>query len=373
MARRLYSNTATEATLTASITSAATSFTLNSFSGYPAVPFTATLDRGKADEEVVLVTAVSVSTVTVTRGYDGTVAKAHAAGATFLHTTVARDFDEANSHVNTSLAVHGLAGAVVGTTDVQTLTNKTLTTPTLSEPTITGTATMASATLSGTLSVTGATTLAALTATTGAFSGTVTAAAPTAAGHLVTKTYADALGSEADTASTIVRRSASKVIAAATVSGLVAPTLGDQAANKAYADALGTAAATASTIMRRDASGNTAVNKITAAAAATAANDLLRKGEFDTRVANLPTRIATGNASVSMPAGSTQITAAVPFGVTFTTAPVVLITMTESGNDYMWIAWAQSITTTGFTVRIYSTAAGAPATAPISFNWMAVA
>jgi hypothetical protein len=66
---------------------------------------------------VVLITAVSSSTVTATRGYDGTTPKSHAAGATFTHTTVAKDFDEANAHVNAATGVHGLAGGLVGTTD----------------------------------------------------------------------------------------------------------------------------------------------------------------------------------------------------------------------------------------------------------------
>lgn len=171
MARRQYSNTATEATLTGGVASADTSFILTSFAGFPAVPFTATISRGESDEEVVLITAVSSSTVTATRGYDGTAAKAHSAGATFTHTTVAKDYDEANAHVNTSAGVHGLAGSVVGTTDTQTLTNKTLTSPTLAGAVNTGTTTMVNAALSGTLSVSGATTLAALAATDGSFSG----------------------------------------------------------------------------------------------------------------------------------------------------------------------------------------------------------
>lgn len=163
MTRRQYSNTATEATLTSAVAAADTSIILTSFADYPPAPFTATISRGEVDEEVVLATAVSGSTLTVTRGYDGTTSKAHSAGATFLHTTVAKDFDEANAHVNTAVGVHGVVSSLVGTTDTQTLTNKTLTTPTISGPTITGTTAAASATLSGTLSVAGATALAAAT------------------------------------------------------------------------------------------------------------------------------------------------------------------------------------------------------------------
>lgn len=265
MSARNYSNTATQAALTGSITSADASFTVASFAGFPAAPFTAALDRGTASEEIVLVTAVSGSTITATRGYDGTTAKSHAAGAQFLHVTVAMDYAEANSHVNATAGVHGVTGALVGATQVQTLTNKTLTTPTVTAPTVTGTATLASATLSGTLSVAGSATLAALVATTGTFSGnvavtgTLSAAAttlasltvsgaatlasgtvtatPTLAAHLVRKDYADALGDTANTANTIVRRSAASAISALILNGLADnPTSGDWAANKNYVD-----------------------------------------------------------------------------------------------------------------------------------------
>jgi hypothetical protein len=161
--RRQYSNTATQATLAGAAAAADTSMTLTSFADYPPPPFTATISRGEVDEEVVLVTAVSASTVTMTRGYDSTTAKSHAAGASFIHTTVARDFDEANAHVNATTGVHGVTSGLVGTTDTQTLTNKTLTSPALSSPTVTGTATLASATLSGSISVTGAATLSSAT------------------------------------------------------------------------------------------------------------------------------------------------------------------------------------------------------------------
>jgi len=55
----------------------------------------------------VTVTNVSGTTLTVTRGVDGTSAVSHNAGASFSHGVSARDFDEANSHVNdTTTDVH---------------------------------------------------------------------------------------------------------------------------------------------------------------------------------------------------------------------------------------------------------------------------
>ena len=95
-------------------------------SALPPVPFTSALERGSASEEAVLVTDVTGTTATIVRGYDGTNSPAHLSGATFEHVVAGIDYREANSHVNASSAVHGLAGTVVGTTDAQTLTQKTL-------------------------------------------------------------------------------------------------------------------------------------------------------------------------------------------------------------------------------------------------------
>src|SRR4051812_20536906 len=100
MAVRNFSNTTTEGTLATGITAATTTLSLTSFAGYPTAPFTAVLDRGTSDEEVVLVTSAAAGSAVVTRGYDGTTAKSHAVGATFTHAVVAKDFDEANVHIN---------------------------------------------------------------------------------------------------------------------------------------------------------------------------------------------------------------------------------------------------------------------------------
>ena len=101
MARRYYSSTAVATTLSGNINNSTTSITVTALTGYPAqTPFTAIIDPDTASEEVVEVTNVSGTTLTVTRGVDGTTASSHNAGAVFRHGVSARDFDEANAFVN---------------------------------------------------------------------------------------------------------------------------------------------------------------------------------------------------------------------------------------------------------------------------------
>ena len=98
MALRNYTNTAQPATLTAGCDNATTTISFNT-SGFPSAPFTIAVDRGTVDEEAMLVTTKNVGSCVVTRGYDGTTAKAHLSGASVEHAMVALDLSEANAHV----------------------------------------------------------------------------------------------------------------------------------------------------------------------------------------------------------------------------------------------------------------------------------
>jgi hypothetical protein len=116
MARRYYSSTAVATTLSALASNSTTSITVTALTGYPnQTPWTAIIDPDTASEEVVEVTGVAGTTLTVTRGVDGTSAVQHSAGAVLRHGVSGRDFDEANSHVNTTSGnPHSVTAADVG-------------------------------------------------------------------------------------------------------------------------------------------------------------------------------------------------------------------------------------------------------------------
>lgn len=130
MAQRFYINTSKEATLLASVGTADVTFNLSGSGmvNVPAAPFTIRIDPDTPQEEVCLVTAGSATSLTVTRGFDGTSTFSHTAGAKVRHVVVAEFFNKADAHVESPINVHGLTGgaAVVGTTQLQTLSGKTL-------------------------------------------------------------------------------------------------------------------------------------------------------------------------------------------------------------------------------------------------------
>ena len=101
MGRREYQGAAAPTTITSNISNTATSLTLTSTTGWPTGTFSLVIDPGLAGEEKMLATSRSGSTVTITtRGYDGTTASNHLAGAIIYPSPTAIDFDEANNLIN---------------------------------------------------------------------------------------------------------------------------------------------------------------------------------------------------------------------------------------------------------------------------------
>lgn len=126
---RYYSSTATVMALTAPINEIVTTIVVDTVLGLPAqTPFTLVVDVGLSTEEIVTVTGVAGTSLTVTRGEDGSTAIAHSIGVVVRHMMTARDLRESAVHVDASANVHGIGAtaSVVGTDTVQALTNKTL-------------------------------------------------------------------------------------------------------------------------------------------------------------------------------------------------------------------------------------------------------
>jgi hypothetical protein len=133
MTTRKYSSRAQQTTLSSSITSGDVTMTVGSGANLmggktPAVgeTYTVVIDPDTALEEIVDVSNhTSGNTLTIARGIDGSTAVAHSAGAIVRHMVIGRDLSEANTHIEATTG-HGATGAVVGTTNTQTLTNKTI-------------------------------------------------------------------------------------------------------------------------------------------------------------------------------------------------------------------------------------------------------
>jgi len=182
-------------TLSGAINSAVTSLTVASASSFP----TTGNFRIKIDSELLLVTAVSTNTFTVTRGIESTTAASHSSGATVTHVITAGAFDTFVQGTTPS-------GAVVGTTDNQTLSGKTLSGVEINGA-VTGTYTLGGtptfpssvATLTGTQTLTNKTLTAPVIST---ISNTGTVTLPTSTDTLVGRATTDTLTNKTITSPT---------------------------------------------------------------------------------------------------------------------------------------------------------------------------
>ena len=158
MANRYYSAIALDTTLSSSITNTSTTMVVGGTVGYPTqFPFVLAVDYNAATEELVLVTAVAGTTLTITRGYNGTTPQAHSTGAVVRHVIVAQDLTDAQNHYATTLpsGAHGVTGSLAtflatpsSANLASVVTDETGTgplvfnqSPTIANPTLTGTVT----------------------------------------------------------------------------------------------------------------------------------------------------------------------------------------------------------------------------------------
>ena len=298
MTTRNYSSRSQQTTLTSAVTAGASTMVVQSGTALlggvtisAGTTFTIVVDPDTALEEIVDATAVSTNTFTITRAIDGSSAQAHSAGAVVRHMAIGRDYREANVHIESTTGVHGVAGAVVGTTDTQTLTNKTLTSPTITNPSISGAGVDASIVFEG--------------ATTDAYETTLTVVDPTQDNTL---TLPNTTGTivVATAVQTLTNKTMGDALNAGgfKITNLATPTLASDAVRKDFADAQVAAAATSATSAAASATAAATSATSAAASATTAANSVATIAGYATSSANSATAAATSATSAATSATS---------------------------------------------------------------------
>jgi hypothetical protein len=374
MTIRQYSSRSQQTTLTAAITSGASSITVVSGTallGAQTIPagrtFTLVIDPDTALEEIVDATAnPSTNTFTITRSVD-TVggAQDHSAGAVVRHMAIGRDFRDANLHAEatayyndgsgTGHTMHGIGsgeGDVVGTDKAQTLTLKTLTSPTISNPTFTGTPSAgASIVFEG--------------STADAHETTLTVAEPTqdneitlpnTTGTVVIANAAQTLTNKTLTSPTI---SGSPVITGLSSAGMVS----SSATPKDYVDAiLGSATAAATSAASAAASATEAATSATSAAAsATAAATSASSASVSATAATTSATSASNSASAAATSATSASNSASAASTSATSADTSATSSATSAS-----AAATSATSAANSATSSATSASAAATSATS-------
>jgi hypothetical protein len=383
--KRNFSATAIETTLVNSISSAATgdtttSVSVVSVSGFPSVPYTLILGPDTNKEEVVTVTAASSTTLTITRGQDGTQAQAHTAGTSVRHGVSGRDFKESQTHIAArgydadsgilsnagQTHVHGLEtgdGSVVGSTQQVTLTRKTLTTPVINGATLTGTvSSTASIVVSGAGTITGLSSadMVASSATpknyVDAILGSATAASTSAASAATSATSAATSATSAAASATSSATSASAAATSAS-SALTSQTAAATSATSAAASA--TAAATSATSAAASATAAATSATSAAASATTAAASVAAIAAYATTASNSASAAATSatSAAASATAAATSATSAAASATTASNSAATATT--QAGNAS---ASATAAATSATSAAASATAAATSAT-----------
>jgi len=373
---RYYSSTAAKTTLSSAVDSSSASIQLAAPSGLPSqYPYTLILEKDTANEEIVQVNSVVGASYGVTRGVDGSTAKAHGVGASVEHGVSARDFTDSRAHEILTSA-HGVTGDVVGTGGAQTLTNKTLTTATLGSILdagnfkITNLATPTSSSDAVRKDFADAQVAAAATSAASA-STSATAAATSAASALTSQTAAATSAASALTSQTAAATSAASAAtsasSAATSASTMLASVTAAATSAASALASQTAAATSATSAAASAtaaatSASSAATSATSAAnsATTAAASVATISAFATTASN-----SAATATTSAAQAATSATSAATSASSAAASFVSVTNLTGSGilRDLGSITDTDTTTTTYLNVATLTASAQSSATA----------
>jgi hypothetical protein len=360
MTTRKYSSRAQQTTLTSAITSGALTMTVGSgvnlMGGKTPTAgqtYTVVIDPDTALEEIVDVSDYSGSgnILNITRSIDTVSgAQAHSAGAVVRHMIIGRDLQEANTHIELSSNVHGIAStsSVVGTNDTQTLTAKTLTSPIITSPTITAGAgaEFTSIIFEG--------------ATADAFETTLTVTDPTAdrtitlpntSGNVVIDTAAQTLTLKTLTSPTI---SGSPTITGLSSAGMVA----SSATPKDYVDSILGSATAASTSAASAATSATSA-ATSASSAATSATSSATSATASATSATASATSATASATSATAAATSATSAAASATAASTSATSAAASATAAANSVATIITSATSAATSATSAATSASSAA--------------